>query len=105
MRKTFIGPQLRRLRQDRAETQSQMARRLGISTAYVNLLENNQRSVSVAILLRMFEVYGVDWRDIAEDDSTARLSDLRAALQDPIFDAASAPTCTNCARRRPMRRA
>jgi hypothetical protein len=87
MRKTFIGPQLRRLRQDRGETQVQMARRLGISTAYVNLLENNQRSVSVAILLRMFEVYGVDWRDITEDDSTARLSDLRAALQDPIFDA------------------
>lgn len=88
MRKTFIGPQLRRLRQDRAETQAQMARKLGISTAYVNLLENNQRSVSVAILLRMFEVYGVDWRDIAEDDTTARLSDLRAALQDPIFDTA-----------------
>ena len=87
MRKTFIGPQLRRLRQDRGETQGQMARKLGISTAYVNLLENNQRSVSVAILLRMFEVYGVDWRDIAEDDSTARLSDMRAALQDPIFDA------------------
>ena len=87
MRKTFIGPQLRRLRQDRAETQSQMARKLGISTAYVNLLENNQRSVSVAILLRMFEVYGVDWREIAEDDTTVRLSDLRAALQDPIFDA------------------
>ena len=87
MRKTFIGPQLRRLRQDRGETQGQMARRLGVSTAYVNLPENNQRSVSVAILLRMFEVYGVDWRDIAEDDTTARLSDLRAALLDPLFDA------------------
>ncbi|MGY6537149.1 MAG: helix-turn-helix domain-containing protein [Pararhodobacter sp.] len=86
MRKTFIGPQLRRLRQERSETQAQMARRLGISTAYVNLLENNQRSVSVAILLRLFESYGVDWRAIAEDDSTARLSDTRAALQDPIFD-------------------
>ncbi|HMO09007.1 MAG TPA: short-chain fatty acyl-CoA regulator family protein [Paracoccaceae bacterium] len=88
MRKTFIGPQLRRLRQERGETQGQMARHLGISTAYVNLLENNQRSVSVAILLRMFETYGVDWRDLTEDDATARLSDLRAALQDPIFDAA-----------------
>jgi XRE family transcriptional regulator, fatty acid utilization regulator len=87
MRKTFIGPHLRRLRQERAETQAQMARRLDISTAYVNLLENNQRSVSVAILLRLFEAYGVDWRDIAEDDTTARLSDLRAVLQDPIFDA------------------
>jgi XRE family transcriptional regulator, fatty acid utilization regulator len=86
MRKTFIGPQLRRLRQERSETQAQMARKLGISVAYVNLLENNQRSVSVAILLKLFEAYGVDWHDIAEDDSTARLSDLRAALQDPIFD-------------------
>jgi hypothetical protein len=87
MRKTFVGPQLRRLRQDRSETQAQMARALGISTAYVNLLENNQRSVSVAILLRLFEAYGVDWRTIAEDETSARLSDLRAALQDPIFDA------------------
>ncbi|MFN4157762.1 MAG: short-chain fatty acyl-CoA regulator family protein [Gemmobacter sp.] len=87
MRKTFIGPQLRRLRQERGDTQAQMARKLGISTAYVNLLENNQRSVSVAIMLRMFEIYGVDWRDIAEDDGSARLSDLRAVLADPIFDA------------------
>ena len=88
MRKTFIGPQLRRLRQERGETQAQMARRLGVSTGYVNLLENNQRSVSVAILMRLFEGYGIDWRDIAEDDGATRLSDLRGALQDPIFDAA-----------------
>jgi predicted transcriptional regulator/transcriptional regulator with XRE-family HTH domain len=87
MRKTFLGPQLRRLRQERHETQGQMARRLGVSTGYVNLLENNQRSVSVAILLKLFENYGVDWRDIAEDDGAARLSDLRAALLDPLFDA------------------
>ena len=88
MRKTFIGPQLRRLRQDQGETQGQMARRLGISTGYVNLLENNQRSVSVAILMRLFEVYGIDWRDIAEADGASRLSDLRSALSDPIFDGA-----------------
>jgi len=86
MRKTFIGPHLRRLRQDAGETQAHMARRLGISAAYVNLLENNQRSVSVAILLRLFEHYGVDWHDIAEDGAGARLADMRGALQDPLFD-------------------
>jgi XRE family transcriptional regulator, fatty acid utilization regulator len=86
MRKTFIGPHLRRLRQDRAETQAAMARMLGVSAAYVNLLENNQRSVSVAILLRLMEVYGVDWRDIAQDDGSARLADLRGALADPLFE-------------------
>ena len=85
MRKTFIGPHLRRLRAERGETQAGMARALGISAAYVNLLENNQRSVSVEILLRLMQVYGVDWRDIAQDDGAARLADLRAALADPLF--------------------
>jgi len=85
MQKTFIGPHLRRLRQERGETQVAMARALGISASYVNLLENNERSVSVAILLRMFEVYGVDWREIAEDDGSAQLADLRAVMQDPLF--------------------
>ena len=87
MQKTFIGPHLRRLRGERGQTQGQMAKALGISPAYVNLLENNQRSVSVAILLRLFETYGVDWRAIAEDDDTAQLADLRAAMQDPVFGA------------------
>ena len=85
MQKTFIGPHLRRLRLERGETQGAMARALGISAAYVNLLENNQRSVSVAVMLRLFDAYGVDWRDIADDDSAAQLADLRASVQDPIF--------------------
>jgi XRE family transcriptional regulator, fatty acid utilization regulator len=86
MQKTFIGPRLRRLRMDRGETQSAMARSLGISPAYVNLLESNQRSVSVQVLLRLFDAYGVDWRDIADDESSTLLSDLRAAVQDPAID-------------------
>lgn len=85
-RKTFIGPRLRRLRQDAGETQGVMARRLGISAAYVNLLENNQRSVSVAVLLRLMEQYGVDWHDLSDEGSGAELADLRGALQDPLFD-------------------
>ncbi len=86
MQKTFIGPHLRRLRLDRSETQSAMAKALGISTSYVNLLENNERSVSVPVMLRLFEVYGVDWREIAEDDGSTLLADLRAVVQDPLFE-------------------
>jgi predicted transcriptional regulator/transcriptional regulator with XRE-family HTH domain len=86
MLKTFIGPRLRRLRLEQGQTQAQMGRALGISTSYVNLLEKNERSVSVPVLLKLFEAYGVDWRDIAEDDDTSVLADLRAALQDTLFD-------------------
>ena len=85
MQKTFVGPHLRRLRLERNETQGAMARVLGISASYVNLLENNERSVSVAVMLRLFEAYGVDWRDIADDDGAAKLADLRALMQDPLF--------------------
>ncbi|MCU4652808.1 short-chain fatty acyl-CoA regulator family protein [Roseibacterium sp. SDUM158016] len=86
MLKTFIGPRLRRLRLEQGQTQADMGRALGISTSYVNLLEKNERSVSVPVLLKLFEVYGVDWRDIAEDDDTSVLADLRAVLQDTLFD-------------------
>ena len=84
--KTFIGPRLRRLRTERGETQVQMAKALGVSPSYVNLLENNQRSVSVQVLLRLVEAYGVDWRDLAEDEASTLLADLRVIMQDPIFE-------------------
>lgn len=86
MAKTFIGPRLRRLRTERDQTQGQMAQALGISTSYVNLLEKNERSVSVPVLLKLFEAYGVDWRDIADDEDAAVYADLRGALADPLFD-------------------
>lgn len=84
-RKTFVGPRLRQLRRERKQSQAEMARQLGLSPAYVNLLENNQRSLSVQVLVRLSEAYGVDWRDLVRDGTTTALADLRNALQDPLF--------------------
>ncbi len=85
MQKTFVGPQLRQLRRDHGETQAQMARRLGISAAYVNLLESNQRSLSVQVLVAITEEYGVDWRDLLGHQDETRIPELRAAMRDPVF--------------------
>ncbi|MXQ08047.1 DUF2083 domain-containing protein [Alphaproteobacteria bacterium GH1-50] len=85
MQKTFVGPQLRQLRRDHGETQAQMARRLGISAAYVNLLESNQRSLSVQVLVSITEEYGVDWRDLLGHQSETRIPELRVAMRDPVF--------------------
>ncbi len=85
MRKTLIGPRLRQLRREHRQTQAEMAEALGVSTAYVNLLENNQRSLSVKMLMALSDAYGVDWRDLIKDESSMLLADLRAAVQDPIF--------------------
>lgn len=83
--KTFVGPKLRQLRKERKQTQAEMATALGLSPTYINLLENNQRSLSVQVLMRLAEVYGVDWRALVEDDAPTQLADLRNALQDPVF--------------------
>ncbi|MFN0262347.1 short-chain fatty acyl-CoA regulator family protein [Tepidamorphus sp. 3E244] len=85
MEKTLIGPQLRQLRRERGQTQAEMAQALGVSTAYVNLLENNQRSLSVKMLMALSTAYGVDWRDLMKDDSAHRLANLRDVSRDPIF--------------------
>ena len=85
MAKIFVGPRLRQLRVQRKQTQAEMARFLGVSPAYVNMLENNQRSLSVQVLMALEEAYQVDWRDLAGDDSGTKLTELRNALQDPVF--------------------
>ena len=85
MNKTLIGPQLRQLRRSFNHTQAEMARQLGISSAYVNLLENNQRSLSVKVLMALTDSYGVDWRSLVNDSEITQLADLRAAVKDPIF--------------------
>ena len=76
---------LRKLRRDRGQTQAEMAKALNISTGYVNLLENNQRSLSVKLLTTLTDVYDVDWRDLVRDESSAVLAELRTVLKDPLF--------------------
>jgi predicted transcriptional regulator/transcriptional regulator with XRE-family HTH domain len=85
MPKTFVGPQLRQLRRERRQTQAEMAKALGISAGYVNLLENNQRSLSVRLLMALADAYQVDWRAIVTDETSGLLSELRSIVRDPMF--------------------
>ncbi|HMB75151.1 MAG TPA: helix-turn-helix transcriptional regulator, partial [Kiloniellaceae bacterium] len=85
MTKTLIGPKLRKLRRGHRQTQAEMAQALGVSPAYINLLENNQRSLSVQMLMAISQTYAVDWRDLAKDDTSRLLADLRNAFNDPAF--------------------
>jgi predicted transcriptional regulator/DNA-binding XRE family transcriptional regulator len=85
MRKTFIGPRLRQLRLQHKQTQAEMAKAISVSPAYVTMLENNQRSLSVQVLIAIEEAYDVNWRNLVDGDQTTTLADLKTALQDPLF--------------------
>ncbi len=86
MSKAFVGPQLRRLRRQNGQSQAEMAQALGVSAAYVNMLESNQRSLSVRMLMALSEVYQVDWRKLVNDPPQTLMVDLRNILQDPMFE-------------------
>ena len=44
MQKTFIGTQLRQLRREKGQTQAEMGRVLGVTAAYINLLEKTNEA-------------------------------------------------------------
>src|SRR5437763_2804574 len=87
MTKTFVGPQLRQLRRERRQTQAEMAKVLSVSAGYVNLLENNERSLSLRVLMALADHYGIDWRDIVADKTSNLLAELRSVIKDPMFSA------------------
>lgn len=84
-KKVFAGPRIRRLRRERKLTQARMAENLGISASYLNLIERNQRPVSVQILLKLAEVFDVDLRTLGGDDEARALTVLREIFADPVF--------------------
>ena len=81
-RKTFMGVRLRRLRAERGLSQIAMAQALGLSPSYLNQLEQNQRPLTVAVLLKISGALGVDVQQFSEDEETRLVAALREALAD-----------------------
>ena len=85
MKKAFMGLRLKRLREEQRLTQAALAQRLGISLSYLNQLENNQRPLTVQVLLALNTAFGLDLQTFSEDDEARLISDLREALSDAAF--------------------
>ena len=82
MRKTFMGVRLRRLREERGMTQVALARALDLSASYLNQLEQNQRPLTVPVLLKINAVFGVDVQRFSDDDEARLITGLREVLAD-----------------------
>ena len=84
-RKILAGPRLKRLRRERGLTQARMADDLAVSPSYLNLMERNQRPITVPILARLTDRYGIDPREFMEDRADAAVVELEQMLADPLF--------------------
>jgi predicted transcriptional regulator/transcriptional regulator with XRE-family HTH domain len=82
MKKMFMGVRLRRLRAERKMSQIAMAHALGVSPSYLNQLEQNQRPLTVAVLLKINRALGVDIQEFSEDEEARLIAGMRDALAD-----------------------
>ncbi len=80
MRKTFMGVRLKTLREQRGLTQAALAQLLQLSPSYLNQLENNQRPLSVPVLLRLQGSLGVDLQFFSEDEEARLIAQVRDLL-------------------------
>ena len=86
MRKTFLGVKLKALREQRGLTQAALAQLLDLSPSYLNQLENNQRPLSVPVLLRLQSSLGVDLQVFSDDDEARLTAQLQAVMAEAAGD-------------------
>lgn len=80
MSKAFMGVRLKTLREQQGLTQAALATSLKISPSYLNQIENDQRPLTVAVLLRLQAAHGIDLQLFSDDENARRLSELQ-----PVF--------------------
>ena len=86
MAKTFVGSRVRQLRSERGFSQAALAQMLEISPSYLNQIEHDVRPLTVAVLLRITEVFGVDATFFASQDDTRLVAELREVMMDRDVD-------------------
>ena len=80
-----IGKRLREIRIQQGTSQAEMARRLGISAAYLNLLEKGRRNMQFPLLLRALESMKVELEAFMASTGDSHPDDVLAhLLDDPL---------------------
>ncbi|WP_029042095.1 helix-turn-helix domain-containing protein [Cucumibacter marinus] len=80
-----IGQKIRNLRKARGFSQSGMARSVGISPSYLNLIEANKRDVGGALLQRIAAQMGIPLDELTGDSEQRMIADLTEAFLDPAL--------------------
>ena len=78
----LVGGRLRLLREERKLSQVALAKALLISPSYLNQLEHNTRPLTVPVLLRISDVFGVDASFFAPQDTTRQIAELNEVMLD-----------------------
>jgi len=81
-----LGARLRALRRQQRLTQTELARRLGISPSYLNLIEHDRRVLSADLLIKLSEVLPIDLKSFSPEHGGRTVTELLEVFGDPMFD-------------------
>ncbi|MGH6925327.1 MAG: helix-turn-helix domain-containing protein [Propylenella sp.] len=84
-RKIFAGGRLKRVRQRLGLSQTQMAGEIGVSPSYLNLIERNQRPLTVQVLVKLSSVHGVDAAELSGGEGADSVAALKEVFADPLL--------------------
>lgn len=82
MGKVFAGARIHTLRKTRGLTQAAMARQLDLSTSYLNQLENDQRPLTVPVLMQLTRRFNFEPAYFSEDRDIRTINELRTIFPD-----------------------
>lgn len=82
--KIFAGPRIRRIRNAKGLSQTAMAQGLGISPSYLNLIERNQRPLTVQLILKLASVYRIEPEEL-QAEAGASVTALKEVFSDPLL--------------------
>src|SRR5690606_21533170 len=81
-----IGFRISNRRRSLKISQAALARLVGISPSYLNLIENNKRDIAGALLQRVAQHLQIEIDDLTGDAEHKLLSDLEEAYADPMVE-------------------
>jgi len=83
---TNIGSKIRKERRSKGLTQTDLSKKLGISTSYLNLLESGRRTITVPLLIKIGNELSLSLKDLTLESNKRILSDVMEVLSNEMFE-------------------
>ena len=84
IQKIFAGPRVKKIRNSIGLSQIAMANELDISPSYLNLIERNQRPITVQLILKLSKTYNISPEEL-EGDADGTVTALKEIFSDSLL--------------------
>jgi predicted transcriptional regulator/transcriptional regulator with XRE-family HTH domain len=81
-----MGAKVRLLRRQQRITQVDLAKQLGISASYLNLIEHNRRTFGVDLLVKLAQILPIDLKRLSPEHEDRTITELLEVFGDPLFE-------------------